>query len=83
LIPIVTLVGFSVATLVAGSFVVEFVFSWPGMAQFGYEAIQKRDYPVIMGVTLLSSLFIIGGNLLADVAYILVTPQLASRRQGS
>ena len=79
LIPIVTLVGLSVANLVAGSYVIEIIFSWPGMAQFGFEAILRRDYPVIMGVTLFSSLFIIAGNLLADIAYIIVNPQVAAR----
>jgi peptide/nickel transport system permease protein len=79
LIPIVTLVGFSVANLVAGSYVIEVVFSWPGMAQFGFEAILKRDYPVIMGVTIFSSLFIILGNLAADLAYIVVNPQVAAK----
>jgi peptide/nickel transport system permease protein len=79
LIPIVTLVGFSVANLVAGSYVIEVVFSWPGMAQFGFDAILKRDYPVIMGVTLFSSLFIIVGNLLADIAYIAVNPQVSAK----
>jgi peptide/nickel transport system permease protein len=79
LIPIVTLVGFSVANLVAGSYVIEVVFSWPGMAQFGFDAILNRDYPVIMGVTLISSLFIIFGNLLADIAYIVVNPQVATK----
>jgi peptide/nickel transport system permease protein len=79
LIPIVTLVGFSIANLVAGSYVIEVIFSWPGMAQFGFEAILKRDYPVIMGVTIFSSLFIIFGNLLADLAYIVVNPQVATK----
>jgi peptide/nickel transport system permease protein len=79
LIPIVTLIGFSIANLVAGSYVIEVVFSWPGMAQFGFEAILKRDYPVIMGVTIVSSLFIIVGNLLADLAYIVVNPQVAAK----
>ena len=82
LIPIVTLIGFSVANLVAGSYVIEFVFSWPGMALFGFDAILKRDYPVIMGVTLFSSLFIIIGNLLADVAYIFVNPRIVTPARG-
>ena len=83
LIPIITLLGFSVANLVAGSSVIEVVFSWPGMAQFGFEAILQRDYPVIMGVTLFSSIFIIVGNLLADLAYIVVNPRVATPVRGS
>jgi peptide/nickel transport system permease protein len=82
LIPIITLLGFSVANLVAGSYVIEVVFSWPGMAQFGFEAILQRDYPVIMGVTLFSSIFIIVGNLLADLAYIVVNPQVSTAARG-
>src|SRR5581483_6093864 len=82
LIPIVTLLGFSVSNLVAGSYVIEVVFSWPGMAQFGFDAILKRDYPVIMGVTLFSALFIIVGNLLADLAYIVINPQVAAGQRG-
>ena len=72
------MLGFSVANLVAGSYVIEVVFSWPGMAQFGFEAILDRDYPVIMGVTLFSSIFIIVGNLLADLAYIVINPRVAT-----
>lgn len=76
LVPIVTLIGFSVANLVSGSYIIETIFSWPGMGQLGFDAILKRDYPVIMGVTLLSAIFIIFGNLLADLTYLLVNPQI-------
>ena len=80
LVPIVTLFGFSIANLVAGSYVIEYVFSWPGMANFGFDAILKRDYPVIMGVTLVSSIFIIIGNLIADLAYMAINPQIRTSR---
>jgi len=80
LVPIVTLFGFSISNLVAGSYVIEYVFSWPGMANFGFDAILKRDYPVIMGVTLISSIFIIFGNLLADLAYLVINPQIRNSR---
>lgn len=76
LIPVVTRMGFSVSQLVGGSYIIETIFSWPGMGRFGFTALLNRDYPVMMGVTLLSSLFIIAGNLLADVAYILVDPRI-------
>ena len=83
LIPIVTLLGVSVANLVGGSYVVEVVFAWPGLGQFGYDAIRSRDYPVIMGVTMLSAIVIIFGNLLADVAYLLLNPRIAADRAGT
>jgi peptide/nickel transport system permease protein len=82
LIPLVTLIGFSVANLVGGSYVIEYVFSWPGLGQFGFDSLLKRDYPVLMGVTLLSALFIIFGNLLADILYIMINPQISTDRQG-
>lgn len=79
LIPILTMIGFSISNLVGGSYIIETIFSWPGMGQFGFAAVLQRDYPVIMGVTLLSAIFIIAGNLLADVIYILVNPQIRDR----
>jgi peptide/nickel transport system permease protein len=79
LIPIVTLLGNSAVFLVEGAFVVETIFSWPGLGRLGVDAILKRDYPLVMGVVILSSFVIIIGNLLADLAYGLVNPRLRSR----
>jgi peptide/nickel transport system permease protein len=79
LIPIVTLLGNSAVFLVEGAFVVETIFSWPGLGRLGVDAILKRDYPLVMGVVVLSSVVIIMGNLLADLAYGLVNPRLRSR----
>ena len=76
LIPIATLIGFSVANMVSGSYIIETIFSWPGLGQLGFDALLKRDYPVMMGVALLSAIFILAGNLLADVTYILVDPRI-------
>jgi len=76
LVPIVTLIGLSMASLVGGSYVIETVFAWPGLGQFGFDAVLARDYPVIMGITMVSSLFIVGGNLLADIAYAFLNPQM-------
>lgn len=79
LIPIVTLLGNSAVFLVEGAFVVETIFSWPGLGRLGVDAILKRDYPLVMGVVILTSVVIIIGNLLADLAYGLVNPRLRSR----
>ncbi len=76
LLPIVTFLGLSLSSLVSGSFLVEYVFAWPGMGRLGVEAAMGRDYPVVMGVTLLSSALIIIGNLVADIAYALVDPRI-------
>lgn len=79
LIPIVTLLGNSVVFLVEGAYVVETIYSWPGLGRLGVDAIMKRDYPLVMGVVLLSSFAIILGNLMADILYGVVNPRLRSR----
>ncbi len=76
LVPIVTLLGNSVIVLIEGAYIVETIFAWPGLGRLGVDAILKRDYPVVMGVVLLSSAFIITGNLCADLAYGVINPRL-------
>jgi peptide/nickel transport system permease protein len=76
LIPTVTLIGLSVPSIVTGAFITETIFSWPGMGRLGVDAINGRDYPIIMAVTMLSALLIVGGNLLADIAYAWVDPRI-------
>ena len=79
LLPIITLVGINIAGLVCGSFVIENVFSWPGIGRLAMEAVGNRDYPVIMGYTMFSCLILITGNLIADVLYAVADPRI---RQG-
>jgi peptide/nickel transport system permease protein len=76
LIPLVTIAGLTLPNLINGSFVIETIFGWPGMGRLGILAIEKRDYPIIMGVTMLSSLMVIFGNLLADIAYAIIDPRI-------
>lgn len=76
LIPIVTRLGLSFSTLVGGSFIIESVFAWPGMGSLGMEAIRFRDYPVSMGIVLISSIMIILGNLVADISYVALDPRV-------
>lgn len=83
LIPIVTLIGISIATLVGGSYVIESIFAWPGLGRFGFDSVLARDYPSIMGITMFSALFIIFGNLLADIAYLLLDPRIRGISGGS
>lgn len=76
LIPVITLFGLSLPNLVGGSFVIETVFDWPGIGQLGYQSIFARDYPVLMGLSLLTATAVLLGNLLADVLYAFANPQI-------
>jgi peptide/nickel transport system permease protein len=78
-LPIVTILGAGLSGLIGGSFVIEFIFSWPGMGQLGVEAVFARDYPVLMGSILFSSLLIVLGNFLADVSYSKIDPRVRIR----
>lgn len=75
LLPVVTLLGLSLPVLVAGSVVVETVFSWPGMGQVLFNASRARDIPLILGATLLGTAAVIAGNLVADILYAVVDPR--------
>jgi peptide/nickel transport system permease protein len=76
LIPMVTLAGLTLPDLVNGSYIIETVFGWPGMGRLGVQSILNRDYPVVMGVTMLSALLVVVGNLLADFLYAFVDPRI-------
>lgn len=75
LLPVVTLLGLSLPVLVAGSVVIETVFSWPGMGQVLYNAARARDVPLILGTTLAGTAAVIVGNLIADILYAVVDPR--------
>ncbi|MBN4050006.1 ABC transporter permease [Nitrospira defluvii] len=74
--PVITVLGPLTATLVTGSFVIEFIFSVPGMGKFFITAVTNRDYPLIMGVTLVYALLIVVCNLVVDVFYTLIDPRI-------
>lgn len=76
LIPILTVMGPLVAALLTGSFVVEYVFAIPGMGRFFITAVTDRDYPMIMGVTLVYTVILVGANFLVDVLYGYVDPRI-------
>ena len=76
LIPIVTLLGYVLVVLVEGSIVVETVFTWPGMGLLAVDALSNKDYPIVMGVVVLSSAMIVLGTLLSDVLYAVVDPRV-------
>ena len=74
LLPIISVIGMQIPMLFGGAVVVEQVFSWPGLGLLMTSAITSRDYPVIMGVCLLSVVVVLVANLLTDIAYALVDP---------
>jgi peptide/nickel transport system permease protein len=76
LIPIVTLLGLSIPDLFGGAFIIETIFAWPGMGRLGVSAVFSRNYPVIMGITLFTSILIVLCNLLADIGYAIVDPRI-------
>jgi peptide/nickel transport system permease protein len=76
LLPVITLVGLFLPTLLTGAFFVETIFTIPGMGYLALNAVFERDYPVIMGTTMLSAVFVALGNLLADLAYAIADPRI-------
>lgn len=76
LLPIITILGMSLPDIFAGAFITETIFGWPGMGRLGMKAILGFDYPLIMSITMLSSILLIIGNLIADVCYTLADPRI-------
>jgi peptide/nickel transport system permease protein len=79
LLPIVAMIGIDIGQFMGGVVVVEAVYGWPGIGQLAWQGIQQADVPIIMGVTLVSSLAIVLGNLLADVVAPLLDPRIRVR----
>lgn len=79
LIPIVTGLGHAISLVLAGSFLIEKVFNIDGMGYLGYTAILQRDYPVALGILVISSLLMLIGNILSDVIYAFVDPRIRFR----
>ena len=79
LLPIVAMIGIDIGQFMGGVVVVEAVYGWPGIGQLAWQAIQQVDIPIIMGVTLISSLAIVIGNLVADLMAPLIDPRIRAR----
>lgn len=79
ILPIIAMIGIDIGIFMGGIVVVESVFGWPGMGQLAWQAIQRVDIPIIMGVTLVSATAIVLGNLLADLIAPLIDPRIRLR----
>ncbi|HWC72793.1 MAG TPA: ABC transporter permease [Gemmatimonadales bacterium] len=76
LTPVVTLLGLSLPVLFSGAVFVEAVFAWPGVGRILVEAVQARDYPVVMAATTVSAILVVAGNLLADILSAWLDPRV-------
>ena len=80
LIPVVTVIGLQVGVLFTGAILTETIFSWPGVGKWLIEGINRRDYPVLQGGTLLIGAVVMTVNLLVDVTYGLINPRIRHTR---
>jgi peptide/nickel transport system permease protein len=76
ILPLVTLIALDLPTLFAGALFVETIFSWPGMGRLFWDAARGRDYPVLLGVVMITAVLIIVCNIIADLAYGFLDPQV-------
>jgi peptide/nickel transport system permease protein len=78
-VPPMTILGLEFASLIGNAFVVELVFSWPGMASYGVRSILQKDLNAVMGVVMISGLFFVAANLAVDVLVGVVDPRVRIR----
>ncbi|MBK6458758.1 MAG: ABC transporter permease [Gemmatimonadetes bacterium] len=76
LLPTITLLGLALPALVGGAVIIENIFGWPGMGRVALDAIAARDYPVVLGTTMVGSLLVVLGSLFADLLSAVVDPRL-------
>ncbi len=76
LIAVVTILGLSLPDLIGGGFIFETIFAYPGMGRLGYEAVVSRDYPLIMGISVITAFLTLLGNFLADIIYVYIDPRI-------
>ena len=76
LIPVVTVIGLQIGTLLAGAVLTETIFSWPGVGKWLVESIGRRDYPALQGGIMLISSIVILCNVIVDVLYGLINPRI-------
>jgi peptide/nickel transport system permease protein len=79
ILPVIAMIGLDIGIFMSGVVVVESVFGWPGIGQLAWQAIQRIDIPIIMGVTLVAAVAIVLGNLLADLVAPLIDPRIRLR----
>jgi peptide/nickel transport system permease protein len=76
MLPVITIVGMNIGTMLTGSVLVEVVFAWPGMGRLLYDGVLARDYPLIIGIILTTSIAVVLINLITDVLYAIIDPRI-------
>ncbi len=76
LLPVVTIIGLSIPQLVAGALFTETIYSWPGMGSLFVDAVSSRDYPMVMGIMLVTAVVVLAANLATDLAYAVFDPRI-------
>jgi len=80
LLPMITITGLHVPTLLSGALVTETVFTWPGMGRLFLDSISYRDYPTVMGILMFTAVLVLLGSLIADLLYGVADPRIARNR---
>jgi ABC-type dipeptide/oligopeptide/nickel transport system permease component len=76
LLPVTTMVGLQVGTLLSGAVITETVFAWPGIGQLSTQAVFARDFPLVQAIVLVMATFLVAINLLVDIAYVYIDPRI-------
>ncbi len=76
-LPVITIIGLQVGSLLAGAVLTETIFSWPGIGKWVYDSILGRDYPIVQGATLLIAIIFLLVNLIVDLSYVLLDPRIS------
>jgi peptide/nickel transport system permease protein len=82
LIPMVTVVGLQLPRILGGAVIIETIFAWPGLGGLAFEAIGHRDYPVILGITMITGAAVMIVNILTDFVYVLIDPRVSLTSRG-
>lgn len=83
LIPVITIFGLMIPALIGGAAITESIFSWPGLGSLFIDSAFKRDYPVLMALTIISAVLVVLGNLIADILYAIFDPRIDFNKGGS
>ena len=76
ILPVITVIGLNLRTLIAGAVLTETVFAWPGVGRLTFDAIFARDYPVLMGILIVIGVTVVIANILTDIAYSWLDPRV-------